>query len=90
MNTSTSSLITGFLLVLLVGIGFGIAQADGTYTDRSLYDSPYYTQLEVTNAPEEDVELHGPIATGAIPSESDLSVDDANSQDQGEYSVVTE
>jgi hypothetical protein len=90
MNTSTSSLITGFFLVLLAGIGFGIAQADGTYMDRSLYDSPYYEQLEVTNAPEEEVDLHGPIAAGALPSESDLSVDDVDSQDQVEYSVVTE
>ncbi len=90
MKTSTFSIVTGCFLILVVGIGFGNARADGTQADRSLYDSPYYSELEVTNAPEEDMSMHGPIAAGAVPSERDSSFDDADSQDNWEYSVVTE
>lgn len=83
MKTSTAGTVTGFLLILMAGIGFGIAHADGTETDRSLYDSPYYDQLTVTNAPEEDMDLRGPIAAGTLPSETKERVDDYDNLDLG-------
>ena len=80
MKTSTFSIDTGCFLILVAGIGFGTARADGIQGGRSLYDSPYYSELEVKNAPEEDMSLHGPIAAGAVPSERDSSVDDSDSR----------
>ena len=83
MKSSTVGIVTGFFMILMAGVGFGIAQADGTHTDRSLYDSPYYEQLTVTNAPEEDMDLREPIPQGDVPSEIKESVVDYDSLDLG-------
>ena len=99
MKASTGVTVITIFLMLIAGVGFGIAQAGGTHTDSSAYGLADQESLQVVNAPEEDMdepptfvanapedmEVHEPIGVGTLPSGSNMDIDDTDSHDQGEY-----
>jgi len=56
MNTPTVGTVTSIIVMFLVVIGIGIAQAGGSSMDRSVYGSTAHGLLQVVNAPEEDMD----------------------------------
>lgn len=56
------------ILIFVAGIGFGIAQAGGTRTDRAAYGIGGHESLQVVNAPEEDMD-EAPLFVANAPEE---------------------
>ena len=98
MKKSTVLTVMAIFLILVWGIGFGIAQAGGTHTESTASSYEGTEALQVTNAPEEDMDdqplfvenapeedmdLQGPIGVGTLPSANDTSIDDIDSEDHG-------
>jgi len=68
MKTSTVVTVMAIFLMLIAGVGFGIAQAGGTHTDSSAYGLADQDSLQVVNAPEEDMDEQ-PIFIANAPEE---------------------
>jgi len=84
MKMSMAGMVAAGVLMFLAGSGFGIAQAGGNHTDTPAYGYEGQELLQVVNAPEEDVDLQGPIGVGTLPSGNNMDIDDTDSRDQGE------
>ena len=88
MKTSTVGLVFAAILMVLAGVGFGIAQAGGNYTDspvlsfedqeayeQSIVSSPYAEDRPVLSF-EDEMQTRGIIGTGNLPemSNADSSI----------------
>ena len=88
MKTSTVGLVLAAILMVLAGVGFGIAQAGGNYTDgpvlsfgdqeayeQSIVSSPYAEDRPVLSF-EDEMQTRGIIGTGNLPemSNADSSI----------------
>ena len=60
MKTSTIGIVSVAVLMVVAGVGFGIAQAAGTHTDRPVLSFEDQEASDVSQA-------RGPVETGAIP-----------------------
>ena len=84
--SKVGTMAVAFLLVV-TGIGFGIAQAEGTHSEQpvsSLEDmetlergssSSYQEVPEWANSPAEDTQMRNPTETGRLPDESNADFD---------------
>jgi hypothetical protein len=84
MKVSKIGIVAVAILLVVTGIGFGIAQAGGTHSERPISSfedssSPYAETRPVSGfedqehsllakSPSEDMQLENPIETGAIPA----------------------
>ena len=83
MKTSTVGIVSAAVLMVVTGIGFGIAQAGGADWSVEALDSYFENQPEnrpvlsfedqetaqVAKSPSENMQLESPIETGSLPSE---------------------
>ena len=76
MKTIKVSVVSAAILLVAAGIGFGIAQAGGTHSDRPVLSFEEQELIQVAKSPtedfdpfsrSEDLQLENPIETGAIP-----------------------
>jgi hypothetical protein len=88
MKTSTVGLVFAAILMVLAGVGFGIAQAGGNYTDgpvlsfgdQEAYEQSIvpgsYTEDRPVLAFEDEMQARGMIGTGNLPemSNADSSI----------------
>jgi hypothetical protein len=73
MKTSKVGIVAVAILLVVPGIGFGIAQEGGTHTDRPIavlhelsFPEDQFPQLAKSSAA--DMQLENPLETGAIPA----------------------
>ena len=60
MKIPTIGLVSAAILMVVAGVGFGIAQAAGTHTDRPVLSFEDQEASDVSQA-------RGPVETGAVP-----------------------
>jgi hypothetical protein len=70
MKTYTVGIIAVAMLLVGTGAGFGIAQMEGTCTDRPVLSFEDQELPQVAKSLAEDMQLESPIETGRLPSES--------------------
>jgi len=73
MKTYKVGIVAVAILLVVTGIGFGIAQAGGTHSDRPIailyvlsFPEDQFPQVEKSSAV--DMQLENPLETGAIPA----------------------
>jgi hypothetical protein len=76
MKTSNVGIVAVAILLVVTGVGFGIAQAGGNHKDRPVLSFEDQELIQVAKSPtedfdpfsrSEDMQLESPIETGAIP-----------------------
>ena len=74
MKTYTVGLVLAAILMVVTGVGFGIAQAAGTHSDAPVLSF------------EGDMQLSNPIETGSLPARSDVDdLDHSNVPIEGNH-----
>lgn len=73
MKTSAIGIVSAAILMVVAGVGLGTAQAGGMHTNSPSYGFADQEPLQVVNAPEEDMDLAGPIGTGKLPNSSNAN-----------------
>ena len=83
MRASKLGIVAVAILLIVTGIGFGIAQAGGTHSEQPVLSFEDMESLEQGNSsssqevpgwtslPEGDTEMQNPTETGNLPDESD-------------------
>ena len=69
MKTSMVGLVLAAILIVVAGVGFGIAQAGGTHTDGPLLSSQDQEFVPEGNWAGTDWQLRGQIEAGGLPDE---------------------
>ena len=70
MKTYTVGIIAVAMLLVGTGVGFGIAELEGTCTDRPVLSFGDQELPQVAKSLAEDMQLESPMETGRLPSES--------------------
>jgi len=82
MKTSNVGIVAAAILLVVAGIGFGIAQAGGTHSEQPVLSFEETEALEQgissssqevpewANSPAEDTQMQDPTETGSLPDES--------------------
>jgi len=78
MKAFKVGMVSVAILLVVTGVGFGIAQAGGNHTDRPVLSFEDQELLQVAKSPaadfdpfsrSEDMQLESPIETGSLPKE---------------------
>ena len=76
MNAFKVGIVALAILLVVSGIGFGIAQAGGTLSERPFLSFEDQESPQVANLPTEDMQPRNPTETGSLPvkNHSDSSI----------------
>lgn len=75
MKMSKVGIMAVAILMVVSGIGFGIAQAGGTHSEQPVLSFEDQEAIQVARSPAEDMLMESPIETGSLPAESNADFD---------------
>jgi hypothetical protein len=75
MKTSKVGLVAVAILLVVTGVGFGIAQAGGTHSEQPVSSFEDMESTQVAKSPAEDMQMENPVETGSLPAGSNADFD---------------